>query len=136
MKNIRMLKLCGKSIYKLFDLIFQYSKKANVPVHKKEDKQILKIYWPPSLLPICWKNCERLIYNNLFEYVIENDLISQIKSGFKPGDSFINQLLSITYQVYQSFDGGLEVTGVVLDVPKAFDKVWYDGLIINWTRME
>ena len=61
-------------------------KKANVvPVHKKEDKQILKNYRPVSLLPICGKIFERLIYNNLFEYFIENDLISQNQSGFKPG---------------------------------------------------
>ena len=66
-------------------------KKRNVvPVHKKGDKQILKNYRPVSLLPICGKIFERLIYNNLFEYFIENDLISQNQSGFKSGDSCIN----------------------------------------------
>ena len=28
-----------------------------------------------------------------------------------------------------SFDDGLEVTGVFLDVSKAFDKIWHDGLL-------
>ena len=61
-------------------------KKANiVPVHKKEDKQILKNCQPVSLLPICGKTFERLIYNNLFEYFIENDSISQNQSGFNQG---------------------------------------------------
>ena len=54
-----------------------------VPVHKKGDKQILKNYRPVSLLPICQKIFERLAYNNLFEYFIEKDLISQNQSGFK-----------------------------------------------------
>ena len=73
-------------------------KKANVvPVHKKGDKQVLKTYRPVSLLSICGKIFERLIYNNLFEYFIENDLISQNQSGFKPGDSCINELISITH---------------------------------------
>ena len=140
MISIRMLKLCGKSICKPLDLIFQSCikqgkfptewKKANVvPVHKKGDKQILKNYRPVSLLPICGKIFERLIYNNLFEYFIENDLISQNQSGFKPGDSCINQLISITHEIYQSFDDGLEVRGVFLDISKAFDKVWHEGLI-------
>ena len=135
-----MLKLCGKSICKPLDLIFQSCtkqgkfptewKKANVvPVHKKGDKQILKNYRPVSLLPICGKIFERLIYINLFEYFIENDLISQNQSGFKPGDSCITQLISITNEIYQSFDDGLEVRGAFLDISKAFDKIWQEGLI-------
>ena len=140
MISICMLKLCGKSICKPLELIFQSCikqrkfptewKKANVvPVHKKGDKQILKNYRPVSLLSLCGKIFERLIYNNLFEYLIENDLISQNQSGFKPGDSSINQLISIAHEIYQSFDDGLEVRGVFLDISKAFDKVWHEGLI-------
>ena len=59
----------------------------------------------------------------MFEYFIENDLISLNKSGFKLGDSCINQLLSITHDIYKSFDEGYETRGVVLDIPKAYDKV-------------
>ena len=70
-----------------------------------------------------------LIYNSLFEYFIENDLISPNQSGFKPADSCTNQLISITHEIYQSFDDGFEVRGVFLDISKAFDKVWHDGLI-------
>ena len=105
-------------------------KKANIVlVHKKGHKHFLKNYRPVSLLPICGKIFERLIYNNLFEYFIENDLISQNQSGFKPGDSCLNQLISITHEIYRSFDVGLEVRGVFLDISKAFDKVWHEVLI-------
>ena len=86
---------------------------ANV-VHKKSDKQILKNYRSVSLLPICGKVFERLIYNSLFEYFIENDLISPNQSGFKPGNSCTNQLISITDEIYQSFDDGFEVRCVFL----------------------
>ena len=140
MISIRMLKLCDKSICKPLDLIFKSCmkqgkfstewKKANVvPVYKKGDKQILNNYRPVSLLPICGKFFERLIYNNLFKYFIQNDLLSQNQSGFKPGDSCINQLISITHEIYQSFDDGLEARGVFLDIYKVFDKVWHEGLI-------
>ena len=76
------------------------------------------------------------MYNNLFEYFIENDLISQNQTGFKPGDSCINQLISITYEIYQSFDDGLEVREVFLDISKAFDKVWHEGLIYKLKQNE
>ena len=40
---------------------------------------------------------------------------SKKKSGFIQGDSGLYQLLSITYKIYNSFDEGFEVCGV-LDV--------------------
>ena len=56
----------------------------------------------------------------MFRFLIENKLISWNQSGFKPGDSYIKQLLSI---IHKSFDDGFEVGGVFLDISKAFDKV-------------
>ena len=72
---------------------------------------------------------ERLIYNEIYSFFIENDLISSNQSGFKQGDSCINQLLSITHDIYQSLDQGYEVRSVFLYISKAFDKVWHKGLI-------
>ena len=53
----------------------------------------------------------------------ENDLISPKQSGFRPGDSCTNQLLSIARGILAAFDDGLEVRGVFLDISKAFDRV-------------
>ena len=59
----------------------------------------------------------------MFQVFIENKLISTSQSGFKPGNSCINQLLSITHEIYSSFDEGLEVRSVFLDISKSFGKV-------------
>ena len=49
--------------------------KANiVPVHKKGVKQCLKNYRRVSLLPICGKILERLIFNEIIRFLIENNL--------------------------------------------------------------
>ena len=106
-----------------------------VPVHKESDKQVLKNYLPVSLLPICGKVFERLIYDSSFKYFIENNVISPNQSGFKPGDSCTNQLISITHQIYQSFDDGFEVRGVFLVISKAFYKVWHNSLIYKLYKM-
>ena len=47
----------------------------------------------------------------MFEIFTENNLISDNQSGFKPVDSCICQLLSITHEIYQSFDN-LEVRAI------------------------
>ena len=54
----------------------------------------------------------------MFEFFTKNDLMSHNQSGFKPGDSCINQLLSITHEIYKSFDDSLDVRGVFLDISK------------------
>ena len=59
----------------------------------------------------------------MFKFFIENELISPIKSEFKPADSCINQFLAVTHEIYKSFDEAFEVRGVFLDISKAFDKV-------------
>ena len=64
----------------------------------------------------------------MFEFFIQNNLITPNQSGFKTGDSCINQLISTTHEIYKSFDDSYEVRGVFLDISKAFDKVWYQGL--------
>ena len=99
---------------------------------KKSDKQNIKDYRPVSLLPICGKIFEKLIFNEVFKLFACNNLISPNQLWFKPGDSCINQLLLITHKIYKSFDDELEVTGVFLDISnKAFDKAWYEGLIFK-----
>ena len=85
--NMRMLQLRGHSICKPLELIFQQAMKSGsfqsewkkgsvVPIHKKDDKQYLKIYFPISLLPICGKICEKFIFNEMFKFFIKNELIS------------------------------------------------------------
>ena len=88
-----------------------------------------------SLLPICGKILERLMFNEMFDFFIKNKLIiSSNQSGFKLGYSFINQLLSIIHEIHESFDVGLKVRSVFLDISKAFDKVWHDGIIYKLTQ--
>ena len=70
----------------------------------------------------------------MFNFFIENKLISSNQSGFKPDVSCINQLLSIPHEIYESFDVGLEVRSASLDISKAFDKVWHDGIIYKLSQ--
>ena len=55
------------------------------------------------------------------------------QSGFHSSDSYQSQLLSIAHDIYASFDQSptLEVRTNFLDISKAFDKIWHEGLIFK-----
>ena len=141
---IKMLKICDSAIVELLSILFNKClnqsifpdiwKRSNVcPIHKKGGKQIISNYRPVSLLPNCGKIFERLVFNSLYKYVEENKLLSMHQSGFRSNDSCVNQLLSIVHNLYKGFDAypTLETRGVFLDMSKAFDKVWHQGLIFK-----
>ena len=84
-----------------------------------------RLKYDRQILPIWGKIFGKLIFNEMIRFSYKNSLISPKTSGFEPGDSCINQLISITHVTYESLDAGLEVRSVCLDIPKAFDEVWH-----------
>ena len=139
-----MIKLCGHHLGKPLKIIFSNIlktgkfpdqwKEANVtPIHKKNDKQLYSNYRPISLLPLLAKVFEKILFKHVYNHLISNNLISKNQSGFRPGDSCTNQLLTLTNDIHAAFDDRkcLEVRSVYLDMSKAFDKVWHEGLIFK-----
>ena len=121
---VRMIKMCDESLVQPFSLIFRGCidtgvhpntlKKSNlVPVHKKGDKQIVNNYRPVSLLPICSKILEKIIFDSIMKFLNENKLLSDAQSSFSPSDLCEYQLLSIFHGIHKSFDCNppLEVRG-------------------------
>ena len=145
--SIRMIKLSDVALVTPLKIIFtnclrcgvfpEIWKCANVePVHKKNEKNIKSNYRPISLLPIFGKVLEKLMYDSLYSHLVSCDLLNPNQSGFRPGDSTVNQLISITHTIFKAFDCNppLDVRSVYLDISKAFDRVWHDGLIFKLKR--
>ena len=146
--SIRMLQICYSAIVKPLTVLFENCisqgifpdnwKKSNIcPIHEKGYKQIVNNYRPVSLLPICGKIFERLVFNSLYQFLEEHNLLLIHQSGFHCNDSCINQLLFIVHTLYKAFDAypTLDARGVFLDMSKAFDKVWHEGLIYKLKSM-
>ena len=139
-----MIQSCGKSIALPLKLLFktileegtfpQDWKRVMLYQHTKESKNLIKYYRPISLFLIFSKILEGLIFNSVFNYFRQNNLFTECQFGFIPGDSCVAQLLSITNEIHQSFDCSptRDITGFYLNISKAFNKVWHDGLLFKF----
>ena len=89
-------------------------------------------YHPVSLLPICGKIFERIIFNPIFIYLEKNSLPCPNQSRFQPFDSCENQL-SIVHDIYANFyqHPTLEVRANLLDISKSFDKSLISSFLSN-----
>ena len=102
------------------------------PTHsQKNNRQIKSNYRPISLLPICGEIFEKIVFDQVYAFLNVNNLLSEKQSGFRPGDSTIYQLLSITSSIYDAFENYDETRAIFLDISKAFDKVWHEGIIFK-----
>ena len=112
--SIRMIKIYDKSVLKPLILLFQNSTKLSyypgiwkrsniIPVHKKNGKQLVENYRPISLLPIFGKIFEKISFNKIYHFSLEERLLNPNQSGIHLSDSCINQLLAITHEIFQAF---------------------------------
>jgi hypothetical protein len=98
-------------------------------IFKKLDRQTKCNYRPISLLSCISKVFERIVFNGLYSHLKDNNILNEHNSGFKAGDSAINRLIAITDSIYKGLDQKKDVLLVFLDISKAFDRVWHEGLI-------
>jgi hypothetical protein len=136
-----ILRACAPNITEPLKMIAQKSldagvfpkswKKSNVvPIFKhKGAKDSVANYRPISLLSCMSKVVERLVYNELYNFCMENGLLSEKNSGFKKKVGTIDQLIGLTNKIYQGLDDGDEIAMIFLDLSKAYDRVWHTGLL-------
>lgn len=105
-------------------------KQANiVPIFKSGDTSNPNNYRPISLLNITSKLFEKIVFKYLYNHFRDNYILSEVQSGFLPGRSTVTQLLEINHKFCEAINRGKEVRVIFLDISKAFDKVWINGLL-------
>lgn len=75
-----------------------------VPIPKKGDKSSPSNYRPIALLSNVSKIQERIAFKNLYNHLIDNNLLYKYQSGFLPQHSTVFQLIDIYHNICQSFD--------------------------------
>ena len=138
--NIILKKAIGTRFYKVLARAFTISLKLGFIPHVwkiavlcmliKPDKPPSQTanYRPISLLSAIMKLFERVIEKCLRKHLEDNGFFSKYQSGFRKSKSTNDHLFRLSQTIMESFDRGEHVIAAFLDVEKAFDNVWHNGL--------
>ena len=85
-------------------------------------------YRPISLMSSIMKLFERVIEQRLRSYLEDIGFINKYQSGFRQNKSTDDHLFRLSQSVMESFNRREHVVATFLDVEKAFDNVWHNGL--------
>lgn len=100
-----------------------------VPIHKPgKDPTIPSSYRPISLLSSLSKLFEKCIYGRLLEHSNDNNIFLDEQFGFRRGHSTVHQLQRVANLVRRNKELSKTTVMALLDIEKAFDNVWHDGL--------
>ena len=100
-----------------------------IPIHKKDSKLDFSNYRPISLLSNIEKILERLMYNRMYKFFSDNDLIYPLQFGFRHKYSTVHALISLTENIRKNLDEDNIGCGIFVDLQKAFDTVEHDILL-------
>jgi len=100
-----------------------------------KDPALPSSYQPIRLLDTIGKLFEKILLARILHVVNERGLMRDQQFGFRPRHSTSLQLARLNERITRNF-GKKRLTGAVfLDVAKAFDTVWIDGLLYKLTLL-
>lgn len=78
---------------------------------------------------------ERIMYNRVFKYLNQNNLLYNRQSGFQKGYSTSHAIIQLENQITDSFNKKKFTLGVFRDLSKDFDTVDYSISIKNYATL-
>ena len=100
-----------------------------IPLHKGGSKEDLNNYRPISLLPLLSKIFEKVVYNQLYNYLDHFNLFNPSQFGFRRQKSTIQAVMDHLEFIYNNLDEGNTVISIFMDFAKAFDCLEHNILL-------
>ena len=97
--------------------------------HKSGARDDCSNYRPISVLPVLSRAFEKVVYNQLYDYLDCNRLIYKHQSGFRSLHSVVTSLMAGTNGWYLNIDRGKYAGLIFIDLKMAFDNVNHDILL-------
>ena len=105
-------------------------KLANIiPVHKKDDIHKVENYRPISILPAFSKIFEKAVFDQLYLYFTQNNLLCKSQYGFRKQHSTQHAVLEAVDRISTDMDIGNTPMAIYLDFSKAFDTLDHQILL-------
>ena len=104
-----------------------------VPLFKAGEMELLDNYRPISLLPVMSKVLEKIVFQQLVEFLNINQVLYPRQYGFRRGHSTSDAVANLIGDVLKSFDDNLMVLSIFVDLRKAFDTVPHR---LVWEKLE
>ena len=96
-------------------------------MHKKDETTNKKNYRPVSVLPLISKIFERIIYDQLSEYLVK--YLNSILCGFRKAHSTQHALITLLQAWQKELDKGGFVGKILIGLSKAYDCLPHDLLV-------
>ena len=104
------------------------------PIYKHGDRNDVNNFRPISLLPILSKILEKIVAQQLNNFLESNKVLSTSQHGFRPRLSTETALTTVSNKLYSNIDKKKLSLVTLLDLSKAFDSVHHDTLLRKLTR--
>lgn len=125
------------AIMKLMHFPDQWKTSNIIPIPKPgKDADKPVSYRPISLLPTLSKVAEKIILTRLNKFEKDNNISISEQFGFKEKHSTIQQLARITTNICENYNKNMVTVMTLLDIEKAFDRVWIEGVIKKMLEQE
>jgi ribonuclease HI/endonuclease/exonuclease/phosphatase family metal-dependent hydrolase len=106
-----------------------------IPVYKKgKDRKLATSYRPISLTSCVVKTMERMVNRRLLWYLETHEILAPEQAGFRQFQSTEDQATYLSQEVEDAFQNQKLVYAAWIDLQRAFDTVWTDGLLVKTQR--
>ena len=105
-----------------------------VPLHKSGSHEVPGNFRPVSILPVLSKLCEKVVCQQLSEYLTSHSLLSPSQYAYRPCHSTEDAVTDAVEWITRRIDSGHIVAVTSIDLSKAFDSVDHDVLLskLQW----
>ena len=118
-----------------FPKVWKHAKVIPIPKPGKPPNE-LSSYRPISLLSSISKILERILLNRINDHLEDNNIIPKQQCGFRTGRSTSHQLIKVIKTAKENIAEKKSTGMIFLDVEKAFDRVWHNGLLYKMIKLK